>query len=85
MTITDAARTNKRFKRPHWDHFYTEAEVLDFLEAGDIVATDYIIEEPELKRRLWLNSYGHIVVSTSDMSKEDWKLLTKADFEGMFE
>lgn len=82
MTIVDALRTGRRFKRPRWLDYWASVNELRLTDE-DLLATDYFLEDPEPKRRLYVDLDGLIIAHTNPAPS--WKPLTRADFEQLFE
>lgn len=87
MTLVDAARTGKRFKRPKWENWLSP-KLVDVcqlnLKMEDLIATDWIIEEPKPKRRLYVSEGGSLT-ACDYIPNHKWKPLSKAEFEELFE
>jgi hypothetical protein len=82
MTLIEAVKSGKKYKRPEWKNFYSNEEIC--FSGNDILADDYILEETELKRGLYVSEGGEIMV-LEYTPNHIWKRLSKTEFEGLFE
>lgn len=83
MTIVDAARTGRRFKRPKSEYWCHVEGSYYGLSIEDLLATDWQIEEPKPKRRLYVSEGGSLT-ACDYIPNHKWKPLSKAEFEELF-
>lgn len=81
MSLIEAVRTGRRFKRPRWIGYWQSIEGL-VLTTEDVLATDYILEDPKPKRRLYIDGDG--VLFATELGSQ-YKPLSRKEFEELFE
>jgi hypothetical protein len=84
MTLVDAVRTGRRFKRPFHGVWTSFDGMSLMLSEADILATDWQVEEPTPRLRLYLSDTCDIAVF-KNAPGDRWKPLSRAEFDALFE
>jgi hypothetical protein len=83
LTIIEAIKSGKRFRRKGWILFKTAKDIDDDngLLVDDIFATDYEIEEPKPKVKVWRAENGNLYFREDNVfdsaSNYNWTEVTK--------